>query len=1049
MEEKEVLRILGDAFSTGETEELERCLYKECKYSSDYARTHITSAAKILESIHTVYQNIQRAADKDYSYSYKIIKIKDILNPGVGLGDLREDSVWLVCEYGLLLYQAIDPSPNSVAIVKLTPAGQIAEIHLSNSTKWFSISFYGLNELKDSERDIPYTVKPMTSRDRRVKELQSVFTHQRHEYEELNDSEVYIWRQADKFIKQLLSNRGYYIVESEVFDDCIGYRCTRNEKKYTVYMFASGKDHNAAINLGLCVSLYKREYSLGHVLVTYLSVSRDYEDGAVVYRVGFFNNPDNKKIELWQPAVLDGKDVLLYYPEEELYLTMAKLVYSFNNESLDGLSCIIADKNPVLSVFDDRYYHVNDSFYYSLSKMHKDKGDMKFGYMTYNGVIYFKAPYIDELGWFSFTVNDRQKIQELDCHAFTEVDIVKSDESDANDVFSDVPTLKRVEVFPRILSERFAIKAFFSNGEVKKYVLPIERVDEELEAVSYDQHVFSDGIWKSAHVIEHPKAWRQGFDNCLPGVGFKNGYIISGMLVYEDGTEYSEPVLRDDLLYEDEKYQLRKIWSWKVKSIYEDREAEILKVLLRGEAINYYGTSTLATIEGKRICSLDFDLLSGYGEGLIRVYVSGRGYGFIDRKGNFAISPVYSDADDFEGDYARVEKDHCLLFLKKDGSEIKVDQTYENMGQFSEGLCRVSTLRLGFMDLAYHSDYAENAGTWGYVNEKGEEVISPQYIYAEDFCNGIAIVCKGKWTKDPKWDNDYKKDCYWTEFELWGGIDKDGNEVIPFIYDEIKHMWDNDNSVFMAHYGGWENGHWGVIDRNGNWLAEPVFEDIDYDYHDGKFAFYASDKWESEDVPMGIYDTVTHKVIVEPKYTEISFMDDGYICVEAYDEQLQRKVTKIINYEGAEKFHSEYTDIYVFSFDNVWEVCIEQDGVRKHGLIDCDGNIVLPCIYETSFDRTAINSKRILIKENKKAVLLNFDGNVIIPGKYDEISGLNEPLYIVSIQDDNDCKHYGLITPDGIEVLSVEYDEIRFCRDRKHIICTKDGICYMLQLYEK
>ena len=123
------------------------------------------------------------------------------------------------------------------------------------------------------------------------------------------------------------------------------------------------------------------------------------------------------------------------------------------------------------------------------------------------------------------------------------------------------------------------------------------------------------------------------------------------------------------------------------------------------------------------------------------------------------------------------------------------------------------------MDLAYHSDNSEIAGNWGFVNEKGQEIVAPQYIYAYDFEDGIAIVCKGKWTKDSKWDNKYNKGRYWTEEELWGGIDKDGKEVIPFIFDEIKHMWDCNNEVFMAHYGGWKDGHWGIIGRDGRWCC--------------------------------------------------------------------------------------------------------------------------------------------------------------------------------------------------------------------------------------
>lgn len=98
-----------------------------------------------------------------------------------------------------------------------------------------------------------------------------------------------------------------------------------------------------------------------------------------------------------------------------------------------------------------------------------------------------------------------------------------------------------------------------------------------------------------------------------------------------------------------------------------------------------------------------------------------------------------------------------------------------------------------------------------------------QYIYANDFENGIAIVAKGKWTIDPKWDNKYNQGRYWTEEELWGAIDKDGNEVIPFIFDEIKHFFDR-SDMFMVHYGGWKDGHWGVVDCKGNPVTKYVYE---------------------------------------------------------------------------------------------------------------------------------------------------------------------------------------------------------------------------------
>lgn len=142
---------------------------------------------------------------------------------------------------------------------------------------------------------------------------------------------------------------------------------------------------------------------------------------------------------------------------------------------------------------------------------------------------------------------------------------------------------------------------------------------------------------------------------------------------------------------------------------------------------------------------------------------------------------------------------------------------------------------------------------------------------------------------------------------MWGAIDKEGNEVIPFIFDEIKHFWDTED-VFIAHYGGWDNGHWGVIDNRGNWLAEPIFEDIDCEYKNGLFAFYKEDRWD-DDVPLGIYDTKQKKVIFEPQFLDVSFIDDDWIKVEVFDDELGRNVEKIIDINGKERFHSIYSSI--------------------------------------------------------------------------------------------------------------------------------------------
>lgn len=500
----------------------------------------------------------------------------------------------------------------------------------------------------------------------------------------------------------------------------------------------------------------------------------------------------------------------------------------------------------------------------------------------------------------------------------------------------------------------------------------------------------------------------------------------------ENSEDFGEPVLCNEIVFEDETVKVRRLWTWKVKSIYEDEETGILKALLSGSAFNYHGISTFASREGKRLCSINFDYIDSFHEGLALVGKVGYGYGFIDTDMKFVIPMIYSNAEAFRDGRAKVTRDGKSFYIDRNGNERQIDTKYQDIGDYFEGMCKVSTLKLGFMDLAYHSDYADIAGIWGFIDETGAEIIPPQYIYAEDFSGGIALVCKGEWTRNEKWNNKYNTGRYWTEEELWGAIDKTGQTVIPFIFDEIKNFWDIDD-VFIAHYGGWENGHWGVIDRHGNWLAEPVFPDIDYEYHDGLFAFYESDKYDDDDVPLGIYDINQQKILFPPQFLYVWFIDDGWIEVEVYDEQLGRRVEKLIDRNGKEKFHSVYT--FMHCFKKPYKVIIRDENGDKCGLIDEDGNVILPCEYDISVD---YEHRRIIFKENGKSGIKDFDGNVLVEPLYDDIHGVDKPLITVRVGGKD-----GLITQTGTEVIPASFSQISWCKDG-HIICRSDDHCEML-----
>ena len=517
-----------------------------------------------------------------------------------------------------------------------------------------------------------------------------------------------------------------------------------------------------------------------------------------------------------------------------------------------------------------------------------------------------------------------------------------------------------------------------------------------------------------------------------------------------ESESHSQPELTDEIIYSDATHRIRKIWKWNVNDLHEDDETSLLKALISGRSADRHGKSVFASVDGKRLTDQSFDIIGSFHEGFARIAIRGQGYGYIDTSMTLVIPMKYDYAEDFKHGLAKVRRGEEWFFIDRNGHERKPGgkkrrKPYQEIGDYAEGLCRVSTFDPRPVGLAYHSDYRHMAGTWGFINEAGEEVIEPQYIYAHDFEDGIAIVAKGKWTLDPKWDNQYNQSCYWTEEELWGGIDNTGNVVIPFIFDEIKFFFDR-TDIFMAHCGGWPEGGWGVIDNTGKWLAEPIFKGLYYETQDDWIVFYEEDPvCMANDPLMGIYDLASKTILFEPQFLDVSFCR-GSINVEVFDEELGRTVQKIIDRSGKERFRSIYSTI--FNWKEPYEVTIYDEGGAKHGLVDGSGNVVLPCIHETPHNGILYEQRRIQFIEHGKQGVKDFDGNIIIPAIYHQIYYLNEPFLTVSVGNRDSCKQ-GLITADGKPVIPAEYNHINWCRDRNHFFCCADRCCEMYAVEDR
>lgn len=168
------------------------------------------------------------------------------------------------------------------------------------------------------------------------------------------------------------------------------------------------------------------------------------------------------------------------------------------------------------------------------------------------------------------------------------------------------------------------------------------------------------------------------------------------------------------------------------------------------------------------------------------------------------------------------------IIVKNGDDWLIVPQDYYAVGTISEGLLRVARISESslFPDNPAPDDYL-----WGFINEKGEEVIPCQFMVAHDFSDGLAFVqlefrgpvCfinkDGKAVlEDVNTDDDFHEGlCRVQVGGFVGFINKTGTITIPAIYTSATNFSDG-KSFVSRHPTIGEN----IIDKTGGlyWKSE-------------------------------------------------------------------------------------------------------------------------------------------------------------------------------------------------------------------------------------
>lgn len=181
-------------------------------------------------------------------------------------------------------------------------------------------------------------------------------------------------------------------------------------------------------------------------------------------------------------------------------------------------------------------------------------------------------------------------------------------------------------------------------------------------------------------------------------------------------------------------------------------------------------------------------------------------YGYVDVKGNVAISPRFSVARPFSGGVAVVSYNNVNFGLvDRNGGEVSSFR-YKRIGRFNDGLAPFNT------DL-YGMNFQGMEPRCGYIDTEGREVIPAKWDDAAEFSEMRAAVMRFGTNAEDFYD------------ARWGYIATNGQLVVPLKYHEAYPFSCGLARVFIKGLG------YGYIDRQGNEVVPCKYQEAE-DFHD-------------------------------------------------------------------------------------------------------------------------------------------------------------------------------------------------------------------------
>jgi len=277
--------------------------------------------------------------------------------------------------------------------------------------------------------------------------------------------------------------------------------------------------------------------------------------------------------------------------------------------------------------------------------------------------------------------------------------------------------------------------------------------------------------------------------------------------------------------------------------------------------------------------------------------------------------------------------------------ELVIPFAFEAVGHFSDGLAAVS---LG--------------GYWGFIDTAGnlaipfsvESLVSNWRTSPPFFVEGRAIVWEWVWETDEDHDPVAAWQRYhWVPERRYGVIDKEGNQITPFIYDMISPF---SEGLAAFRVGCFDYGfQWGFIDLYGNEVILPTF-DWAGSFVDGlAHVMYECDiaRWTGRFPWVNNFIDRYGNVVAEPagehlgfNFSEglLTFFVDGYVGF--IDKTGTEVIPPIFHFVGHTGFSNGLAVVGMAREgieESEWGFSF---GEMYFGFIDTAGNFVVPAVFD-------------------------------------------------------------------------------------------------------